>query len=833
MAKETIYLIDGTSLSYRSFFAIKLSTSGGIPTGAVFGFYKILKKIISQHKPTHMAMCFDVSRKTLRNEKFKEYKANRPPTPQDLQAQFGLIRELTKLLGIKIVEKEGFEADDVIASLCKKSLKGGNSVVIVSSDKDLYQLMDTDKVSFYKYNTDSILTRSDFSKEFGFFPECMVDYLSLAGDSVDNVPGAKGIGKVSAVKLIKEFKNIDNIFANLDKVSPKQRDILIKEKENILLSKELIKLYSCPVGLDFKDFKIEEPDREGLYEMFNKLEFKALLRDFSLPSFKSSIELKEGVPKIFLKDRKNKKVFFYSEAEDVFIFDNSKNCIYQDKIDILQDMLNDKEVEKISYGFKGQSSILSLSQNCFDIKIAAYLLNSSFSDYSLASLASHYLGKNALDIQCRDYPYFICQIYPKLKKEINKEELDKLFYDVEMPLMAVLKKMQRYGVRIDIDKLKKLLKEVEKRCKKTKEEIFNIAGKEFNLNSPKQLRGVLFDDLKIPPLKRTKTGYSTAEDVLDRLSSKYPIASFILEYRQLNKLKTTYVCPLIEDVEKYKGMLHTTFNQTATQTGRLSSSSPNLQSIPTKGELSSQLRRAFVSSFPEGGYLLSGDYSQIELRILAHLSGDDKLIEAFKKDFDIHNFTATLLFNLKDDQVDSQSRNIAKRVNFGIVYGMSFYGLSNELKISPQEAQNFIDDYFRRYPRVKEYINKVLAQVEKKKFVQTILGRKRWLPEIVSPNIQLREFAKRQAINAPIQGSCADLIKIAMVNIEREFNKRGLKTKLVLQIHDELIFDVFPEELEEVKSLVKKHMEEALRLDVPIKVNLKVGKNWADTESTD
>ena len=831
MAKETIYLIDGTSLSYRSFFAIKLFTSGGIPTGAVFGFYKILRKIILQYKPTHMAMCFDVSRKTHRNEKFKEYKANRPPTPQDLQAQFGLIRELTKLLGIKIVEKEGFEADDVIASLCRKSLKGGNSVVIVSSDKDLYQLMVTDKVSFYKYNTGSTITRSDFSKEFGFSPESMVDYLSLAGDSVDNVPGAKGIGKVSAAKLIKEFKNIDNIFTNLDKVLPKQRDILTKEKKNILLSRELVKLYSCPVELDFKDFKIDEPDRESLYRMFNELGFKDLLRDFSLSSFKSSIELKEGIPKGFLREKNRKKVFFYSKDEDVFVFDDFKNCIYQDKIDALGDL--DKAVEKISYGFKGQDSIPDLSENCFDIKIAAYLLNSSFSNYSLTSLASHYLGRSVSDIHCRDYPYFIYQIYPMLKKEINKQKLDKLFYDVEMPLVSVLKKMQRYGIKIDIDKLKKLLKEVEERCKKIKEEIFNIAGKEFNLNSPKQLGVILFDDLKIPPLKKTKTGYSTAEDVLNRLSSEYKIASFILEYRQFNKLKTTYICPLIEDVKKYKGMLYTTFNQTTTQTGRLSSSSPNLQSIPTKGEFSSQLRRVFISSFSGEGYLLSGDYSQIELRILAHLSGDDKLIEAFKKNLDIHNFTATLLFNLKDDQVDSLSRSIAKRVNFGIIYGMSSYGLSKELKISPQEAQNFIDDYFRRYYKVKEYINKVLAQAEKKKFVQTILGRRRWLPEIVSSNMQLKEFARRQAMNAPIQGSCADLIKIAMISIDREFNSRGLKTKLVLQIHDELIFDVFPDELEEVKPLVKKHMEGALKLDVPIKINLKVGKNWADAKSTD
>ena len=828
MSKKTLYLVDGTSLCYRSFFALKLSTSTGFPSGAVYGVYLTLKKIISKYNPFYMGVCFDVSRKTFRHKKFKEYKINRPALPEDLKVQIPLIKKLVSSLGIKIIEKEGFEADDVIASLCDKALKSNLPVVIASSDKDLYQLIDSDKVSVYNYNKDKFIDKDDFFKEYGFGPRLMIDYLSLAGDSTDNIPGAKGIGRVGAVRLIREFGSLENIFKNLDKLPQKTRDILTKSKKMISLSRELVELSLPEVDLNCRDLKMGEPDSKGLYEMFRELEFKAFLKSIPAPSLNLGLEVKAGIPKELLARLAKEALALFIEGEECFLFDGDKKDIYKVPILAVKEILEDEKVKKISHGFKSQLSQIRGAQIkglWFDVKIAAYLLDSALPDYTLSTLVSHYLAEHFSQIPAEYTPYFVYQLYRLLSVKLREENLAQLFFEIEMPLVAILSKMQIQGVKIEVKTLEKLQKAVDKKGEGLKHEIFKISGKEFNLNSPKQLAAILFLQLGIPPLKKTKTGYSTNEDVLDKLSSQYPIAGLILEYRYLNKLKTTYITPLIEGVEKNKGVLQAQFNQTGTQTGRLSSSSPNLQSIPIKGEFSQGLRKAFIPSC-SGGCILSGDYSQIELRILASLSGDENLIQAFKQDLDIHNFTAALLFGVETEEVSDFQRNMAKRVNFGIVYGMSSFGLSRELKISPQEAQNFIDDYFRRYPKIKQYIDRTYVQAEKKSFVTTILGRRRKLPDINSSNIQLREFAKRQAINAPIQGSCADLIKVAMVKIDKELTQRGLKTKLIMQIHDELVFDVAPGELEEVKVFIKKYMEEAVKLAVPVKVNLEAGKNW-------
>lgn len=830
MSKSILYLVDGTSLCYRSFFAIKLSTSKGFPTGAVYGVYQTLKKIISNYKPLYMGVCFDVSRKTFRLEKFKEYKIQRPPLPQGLSIQIPLVKKLISYLGMKIIEKEGFEADDIIASFCKKALKDGISVVIVSSDKDLYQLIDTPNVSVYNYHRDKFLSREDFLKENGFSPSLITDYLSLTGDSIDNIPGARGIGKVGATKLIKEFGSIENIFNNLDKLPQKLQDILVENKKEIFLSKELVKLNPCDLELTWQDLKIGKPDWGEIYKIFKELEFKNFLEEFPTPSLDLNLEVKTEISKSFWEQLTKEQLFFSFAEGKIFIFDSHKNCIYRTEITNVKEVLQSCDIKKVSYGFKDQLSFLNgidVKGLWFDVKIAAYLLDSSLADYNLSTLISHYLGEQIFKVPPTFSPYFIYRLYQVLSVKLKENNLDKLFFEVEMPLIYVLRKMQSDGVKIEKKVLDDLLKYIGKKIDNLQKQIFKIAGREFNLNSSKQLAEILFKEQKIKPLKKTKTGYSTNEEVLEKLSDQYPIAKFILEHRHLNKLATTYITPFIEEVEKSKGMLHTQFNQTATQTGRLSSSSPNLQSIPQKGEFSLWLRKAFISTF-KGGYILSGDYSQIELRILAHLSGDKNLIEAFEQDLDIHQFTATLLFGIKASQVTPAQRNVAKRVNFSIIYGMSSYGLSKELKITPLEAQNFIDDYFNRYPQVKEYIDKIYAQAEKKGFVETILGRRRLLPEINSFNIQLKEFARRQAINAPIQGSCADLIKVAMIRIFNELDRRKLKAKLIIQIHDELIFDIPKEELEEVSILVKKLMEEAIKLRVPVKVNIKYGKNWGE-----
>ncbi|MFA5338368.1 MAG: DNA polymerase, partial [Candidatus Omnitrophota bacterium] len=465
----------------------------------------------------------------------------------------------------------------------------------------------------------------------------------------------------------------------------------------------------------------------------------------------------------------------------------------------------------------------------FDVKIAAYLLNSALADYELSTLVSHYLGELVSEIPAQVIPYFVSKLYDVFDKQLKEASLDKLFFDVEMPLTRVLYDMESCGIKINTDALYGLGKEVDAKLENSKKAIFKITGKEFNLNSPKQLSEVLFKDLKIPPVKKTKTGFSTGEEVLEKLSVSHEIAKFILEYRELNKLKTTYIAPLIETVNLNAGILYAQFNQTATATGRLSGSSPNLQSIPAKGEFSAKLRSAFVSSF-KNGFILCADYSQIELRILAHFSDDEKLKEAFSENMDVHRYTASLLFGKPEADISERERNLAKTVNFGITYGMSAYGLSRELNVGVTEADNFITDYFNRYPKVKNYIQTVYAQVQTEGYVKTILGRRRYLPDFKSNNLQVREFAARQAVNSPIQGSSADLIKLAMVKIHEESRKNNLKSKLIMQIHDELIFDVCPDELDKLKELVKRNMEQSIKLSVPIEVKLKIGKNWGEVE---
>ncbi|MCK9573010.1 MAG: DNA polymerase I [Candidatus Omnitrophica bacterium] len=830
MAQDAIYLIDGTSICYRSFYAIRLSNSKGLPTGAVYGFYQTLKRIISKYNPVYIGICFDVSRKTFRQEKFKEYKIQRPPTPDDLKQQIPVIKKLINLLGITLIEKEGFEADDIIATISRKAISENLPAIIVSSDKDMYQLLDNDRVKVYEPVNDELLSEDSFKKEFGFPPQLIIDYLSLVGDSVDNVPGAKGIGKVGASKLIAEFGTVEKIFENIDGVSQKMKDILLREKENIFLSKDLITLRNCDINLTWQDLKIKERQARELYGLFQELEFKTLLKDVPAPSVNVKIDIKEDLPDDFGKTANKEKLFFYADEATAYILSLDRNCIYKTEINKIKGIIACNDIKKISYDFKSQMANLdSIEGLWFDVKIAAYLLNSALADYELSTLISHYLGELVSEVPAQVIPYFVSKLYEVFDKQLKEASLDKLFFDVEMPLTRVLYDMESCGIKINTDALYGLDKEVDAKLENSKKAIFKITGKEFNLNSPKQLSEVLFKDLKIPPVKKTKTGFSTGEEVLEKLSTQHEIAKFILEYRELNKLKTTYITPLIETVNLNAGILYAQFNQTATATGRLSGSSPNLQSIPAKGEFSAKLRSAFISSF-NNGFILCADYSQIELRILAHFSDDEKLKEAFSKNIDVHRFTASLLFGKPAADISERERNLAKTVNFGITYGMSAYGLSRELNVGVTEADNFITDYFNRYPKVKNYIQAVYAQAQAEGYVKTILGRRRYLPDFKSNNLQIREFAARQAVNSPIQGSSADLIKLAMVKIHEESRKNNLKSKLIMQIHDELIFDVCPEELDELREIVKRNMEQSIKLSVPIEVKLKIGKNWGEVQ---
>ncbi len=845
MGKNILYLVDGTSVCYRSFFALKLSTSQGLPTGAVYGVYQTFKKLFSRYEPAYLGVCFDVSRKTHRTEKFRDYKINRPPLPDGLKTQLPLIKQLLAAMGIAMIEQEGFEADDLIASLCHRALRENYEVVIVSSDKDMLQLLCAAGVRYYNYHKNVLMDREHFFKEYGFKPEAIVDYLSLTGDASDNIPGARGIGRVGATHLIQEFGSIDAIYDNLAKIKPKLKSLLESHRQEVYLSKDLITLAQPALSVQWQDLKRKSPDTPALYKLFKELEFKALLKDIPVPDARVPLEVVAGLPAQISGGAS--ALSLYIDGQTTFVYDPNAQRLHSAELASIKGVLKDPSLAKFTYGLKGQLAAFSgspadvlagaiagvpagapvdaLTRGWFDVKIAAYVLDSSLLDYSLESLAAHFLKEPAARIRLEHYPYFIHRLGQLLATQLKEQKLDKLFYEVEMPLVTVLAAMQTDGVKIETQVLESLREEVAARSLKAKETCFKLAGRTFNLNSPKQLQQVLFGDLKIKPLKKIKTGYSTNEEVLEILAREHPIAVALLEYRYLAKLTTTYLTPLIDEVAKHAGSLHTQFHQTQTQTGRLSSSSPNLQSVPVKGEFSEWLRRAFVPSFADG-VLLSGDYSQIELRILAHLSGDENLIKAFSEDLDIHRYTAHLLFGVGVKAVSDAERTIAKRVNFGIIYGMSDYGLAKELKIDVAAARNFIDDYFGRYRGVKSYIERIYEQVEETGYVETILGRRRLLPDIKSSNMGLREFARRQAVNAPIQGSWADLIKLAMVRIFREFKQRRLRAKLILQIHDELVFDVPESERVQVLALAREHMEGALSLTVPIKVNLKTGKNW-------
>jgi len=833
MQDKTLYVLDGSSLVYRSFYALNLSTSKGFPTGAVYGFLNTLKRIKERFAPRYMAICFDVSRKTHRQEKFKEYKIQRPAMPDSLKVQIPIVKKLIKYFGISSLEKEGYEADDLIYYFTLRAYEKGWRVFIITSDKDMYQLIREDAVCVYNPFKDKLYDDTSFKNEFGFSPDKIVDYLSLTGDSTDNIPGAKGIGKVGASKLIKSFGTIEGIFKSLDKLSSKMKAVIENNKENIFLSKELVKLVIPPeFNYNLDELEVKAPDYENVYKVCQELELKSFLKDLPRPELNIKINIKEGILTSVSSGLESKaEVVFYKAGGYCFVFDEEDGTVYKTLCYEAKRILEDENIKKISYDFKeiygDSSSKVMFKSLWFDVQIAAYILNPSLGDYSLNNLCSHFLKTYIPQVPQDTSAYFIFKLYNIFKEEIKRHNMDSLFFNIEVPLSRILADMERTGVMVDRKSLRELSKEVDLNIDNISKDIFKIAGQEFNLNSPKQLRKVLFENLGLPPQKKTKTGYSTDEEVLRKLSFKYHVAKLILEYRQFSKLKYTYLIPFIQQADNSSSKIHASFNQTATKTGRLSSSSPNLQNIPIREDFAQRIRRVFVPSF-DGGYILSSDYSQIELRVLAHFSGEDALLHAFRDGKDIHLYTASILFGIDIQKVTKKQRDAAKRVNFGIIYGMSSYGLAKELHISEDEARSFIEDYFARYPKIKKFIDSIIKEAKSKGYVKTITGRIRYLPDINSSNRDLREFSFRQAINTPIQGTAADIIKIAMVNIFREFNKEGLSSKLILQVHDELVFDVNKKELKKVVDIVKNNMENSINLVVPLVANLKIGKNWLE-----
>lgn len=843
MVKKRLYLVDATAFCYRAFYAIRgLATSFGQPTNAIYGFLNMLNKVLKENKPEYLAICFDVSRDTFRLKKFAEYKMQRPPMPDGLSSQIPLIKEIVSAYGITIFEESGYEADDVIATLARKAKEKGVSTAIISSDKDILQLVDEDVTVLSPYKDEGVTyDYSKVSERFGIEPRKITDIIALMGDDVDNIPGVPGIGEKTAVGLIQEFGSLEKLLNNIEKIkSEKIRKAIKDNLDKIKLSKELA-ILDTKVNLDFDldKLKIGRPDYRELVRLFKSLEFKTLLKDLDVTEDKSGKVETLRLPDKELKDlikQDDELILYGDDLEHLVLHTQDKIFQIDNPQENLKATLLDPGIKKISHDLKKINISLArediaLEGLYFDTMVAGYLINPSKSEYNLNDLAWDYLGEFAKpgSIDNLKAVILIKQLQPKLEKELHDKSLLNLFCEIEMPLVRVLAQMELTGIKLDLGILGALSKDLEKRLIELIDDIYEVSGCQFNINSPKQLRDILFEKLKLPVGKKTKTGPSTDEEVLRNLAAQHKLPALLLEYRQLMKLKNTYVDTLPNLVNPKTGRVHTSFNQTGTETGRLSSSNPNLQNIPVKTDIGKKIRQAIIASCQDN-YLLSCDYSQIELRILAHLSREENLISAFKEDKDIHKATASLIYGLDEEQITDSMREVAKRANFGIVYGLTSYGLSRDLGISVEQAQAFIDAYFLRYPKVKDYIQQQIIRAQKEGFVTTILGRRRYIPQINNKNQGIRQFAQRQAVNTPIQGSASDLIKLAMVQIYRQIQEGNLNAKMILQIHDELVFDVSKQELDTLVRLVKDRMENVLKLDVPIRVDIKIGKNWLEME---
>jgi len=886
MKKKRLFLIDGNSYCYRAYYAIKeLKNSKGQSTNAVYGFIMMLKKLLSNENPDYLAIAFDLKGPTFRHKKFKEYKIKRKPMPDDLVSQLPLIKEMLLAYNIPIFEKEGFEADDVLATVAKETSKKGIEVYIVTGDKDALQLVDENIRVYNTHKEGLIYDKKKVKERFsGLNPENIIDFMALAGDASDNIPGVRGIGEKTAIDLIKEFHDIENLYKNLDKIkSDARRNMLANEEDNAHMSKELATVdISIPIEVDIEEMRIKEPDTERLLELFRELEFKGLAKEIassdsevkSKANYKTILNKKEF--DILVEELRKQKEFVLDfettssnpleaiplgisfcweigKAYYVVLTDKGIDKKYAFKS--LKSILEDKDIKKIGQNIKYERLILlkqgiDLKGIDFDTMIASYLLNPSKFNHNLDDLAFEHLnhkmismdeltGRGKSRIKMEEVPLeriskYSCEdsdVTLRLKKIFEKElfnkELSKLFKEIELPLVEVLSDMEVNGVKIDTSLLKKISKDMEKELTTSVRNIYKIAGTEFNINSPKQLSEVLFDHLNLPVIKKTKTGSSTDVGVLERLSLVHPLPKEILRYRELSKLKSTYVDALSDLVDSAK-RLHTSYNQTITATGRLSSSKPNIQNIPIRTEEGRKIRKAFIGE--KDNFIISADYSQIELRILAHLSEDEELIQAFKSDSDVHTHTASLVFDVKEKDVTPEMRSNAKAVNFGIVYGMSSYGLSRSLLIDMETAQKFIDSYFERYPRVKLYMEDKIQEAKEQGYVTTLFNRRRYIPEINIGSMQTVRQAERIAINTPIQGSAADLIKIAMIDIHKAIKERKLSSMMILQVHDELVFEVPKKEASKMSKLIKEKMENAIKLNVPIKVSVKSGKNWLESE---
>jgi DNA polymerase-1 len=886
---KQIYLIDGTAYIYRAYHAIRsLSNSKGFPTNAIFGFTRMLMKLIEERRPPFVGMFFDAKGPTFRHARYPEYKANRPPMPEDMAAQIPHIKEITDAFRIPILERRGFEADDLIGTVARRAEAAGYEVVLVTGDKDFVQLL-SEQVSIWDPMKDRTIAVADFRRDNGLEPPQMVDVMGLSGDTADNVPGVPGIGPKTARALIQAYRNMEGVYAHLEDITkPKQRANLEAYREQAFLSRDLVRIETAvPLTFAAEDFRHQSPDQNQLADLFQVFEFRQLQQAFAAPQerpdkrYQAVMTMDEldallaaltRIQRFALDTETTSRHPMRAELVGLSVAYAPHAAYYipcahrylgappqldcQRVLDRLRPLLEDPAIEKIGQNIKYDAIVLArhgvqLEGIAYDTMLASYLLNPSKRSHGLDQIALDFLAhknityeevagkgrqgvtfdmvtlEKAVPYACEDADVTLLAAQV-LAPEVEALGLEELMAKVELPLIPVLMRMEMNGVRLDTERLRELSGSFRKQLAALEASIHALAGEAFNIKSSQQLGQILFEKLQLPVQKKTKkkTGYSTDVEVLTKLAEMHELPALVLRHRALAKLKSTYVDALMDLIHPETGRVHTSFNQTVTATGRLSSSDPNLQNIPIRTEEGREIRKAFVP--PEGWQILSADYSQVELRILAHYSRDEILIRAFAENEDIHTRTACEVFAIEPEMISDELRRHAKVINFGIIYGMGPFSLAQDLGISQKMAKTYIENYFSRYQGVKGFIDRTIETARATKQTSTLLGRIRLLPEIDSRNHNLRQFAERTAVNTPIQGTAADLIKLAMIEVDRRLREANYQARMLLSVHDEIVLEVPPEEIDPVGAMVRSAMENIWELAVPLKVNLAAGANWSE-----
>lgn len=891
-----LIVVDGNSIVNRAFYGIMgskmLQTADGTYTNAVYGFLAILFKELDEVKPDYIAVAFDLKAPTARHKMYDGYKANRKGMPEELAAQMPILKDVLRAMNITIIEKEGYEADDVLGTLSRIGENSGLDVVLLTGDRDSFQLA-TDKVSIYIPRTKAgkteteIFNRDKVLEVYGVEPKQMIEVKGLQGDTSDNIPGVPGIGEKTALSLVKKYGTIDHLYEcvenNTDDLKGKQREKIAENKELAMLSKTLGTInLETPIEKSIDDLKMKEWNKSEVYKIFKELKFNRYIDRFNLKEeivendnveptmtmdFEKAVINAEKFNDIKKKVIENKVCYFYVETvedtnsiikkkiKSISIYIKDENKVYDYKVSNileLKDIFESEDVLKCSYDLKDiyilcEEAEINPKNFMFDIRIAGYLLNSTTNQYSISDLMNEYLeidinvddGKqeqlNLFDVQEEKeneqiavYAYSIGNLHDVLEKDLKENGMYDLFNNIEMPVLEVLADMQYRGMYVDKNELIAYGDELKVKLDELTNKIHELAGEEFNINSTKQLGEVLFEKLKLPVIKKTKNGYSTDVDTLEKLQCEHEIIEYILEYRQLAKLNSTYIEGMIPYINKNTGRIHSYFHQTVTATGRISSTEPNLQNIPTRIEIGKKLRKVFKPA--ENKIFLDADYSQIELRVLAHVSKDETMVDNFIHDEDIHAQAASRVFGVPLDEVTKELRSKAKAVNFGIVYGISDFGLAGQIHSSRKQAKQYIDQYLEKYNGIKTFMDEAVEDAKKKGYIETMYNRRRYIPELTSKSYMVRKFGERVAMNTPIQGTAADIMKIAMINVFRELKNRNLNSKIVLQVHDELLIETDIKEKDEVREILVNNMEHAAKLLVPLKVEVAEGENWYDAK---